>query len=218
MDMRYCAVLLVALSAVAAADGPAEIVLPHRTTLTVQLDTNIKTSRAQAGDPVQATLVTPVVLRGVVVIPKGARLNGSVVLARAHADGVSSRLIVRLDEAKWPGGAVKLNAFIARQVIEKRVIVAERDEGCVPGVGTSIGSPPSTPRAITPQTPLGGCPQGTVGQRDEEKTELVTPAMKDISVRRSADFPHAIELFSTKKDIDLPRGMLLELRHLAPPQ
>jgi hypothetical protein len=214
--MLCCAALLIALSVGAAADEPAEVVLPRRTTLAVQLGTNVKTNHAHVGDPVAATLVSAVLLHGVVAVPKAARLMGHVLVVQAHADGVPSRLIVRFEEAQWTGHSVKLNAFIVHQIIEKRVVLSAVEGGCAPPERDTTGV--VVPRRSGPSlTPWTGCPEGSVGETAEQKMEFTTPAMKDVTVRRSTDPPHTIELVSAKKNIDLHRGMLLELRHIARP-
>src|SRR5690348_4337166 len=100
MRTYCCAALLIALSVSAAADEPAEVVLPRRITLAVRLDTNLKTNRSHAGDPVTATLVSAVLLHGVVVIPTAARLTGRVLVVQVHADDVPSRLIVGFQSAQ----------------------------------------------------------------------------------------------------------------------
>jgi len=210
--MRWT-VFLFLLSAFAIADD-ADLTLPHRTTVAVQLDTRIRTNHARAGDLVAATVVSPVLLHGVVVLPKAAKLRGLVVVVQPHTNGVMSRLIVRFEEAQWAQQTMKLNAFIVHQIIEKRVIVSEVAGDCAPA-DSQPAMPPRPSRGSL--TPWSGCPNGSVGGTTEQQTVLTTPEMKDITVRRSKNPPRTIELVSAKKDIDLPRGTLLELRHLAPP-
>jgi len=214
--MACFAALLIGLSIGALADQPPEVLLPHRTVLAVRLDTTVKANRAHVGDAVTATLVSPVLLHGEVVVPMAAKLKGRVLVVQAHAHAVLSRLIVRFDDARWAGQSVKLNAYIAHQIIEKLIVVSEVDRGCAPqerdSVGAGISRGPGSNLAS-----WSGCPEGTIGGRAERNTEFSTPAMKDITVRRPRNPPHTIELVSAKKNIVLHRGVLLELRHLAPP-
>jgi len=215
MRMRCCTALLIALSIGAVADQPAEVVLPHRTTLAVQLDTNLKTNRTHVDDVVTATLISPVLLHGVIVLPKSAKLSGRVLVVQPHAEGTASRLIVRFDEAKWPGHSVKLNAYIAHQIVDRQTVVSQVDDGCAPAMRDSVTG--TVARRGGSLTPWAGCPEGTVGERAQQQIEFGTPAMKDITVRRSTNPPHTIELVSAKKDIDLHRGTLLELRNIVRP-
>jgi hypothetical protein len=75
----------------APAPQPAAIVIPRGTELRISVDQTISSATAQAGDVFGATLLSPVRVGGQTIIPVNARLNGSVVEAKASGrlSGVS---------------------------------------------------------------------------------------------------------------------------------
>ncbi len=95
-----------------AASEPA----PQRTTqipagmiLRVRLDQALDTTRNEAGDSFSATLITPVIVEGVTVIPKGAQCKGHVTDAEASGR-LKGRAILRttLDACTVSGQAVEV--------------------------------------------------------------------------------------------------------------
>jgi hypothetical protein len=63
--------------------APQKVTIPPGTPLEVRLDQTLSSGQNQGGDTFQATLVTPLTVNERVVVPKGARVTGQVVDARA---------------------------------------------------------------------------------------------------------------------------------------
>lgn len=84
--------------------APKPILLPAGTAIAVVLDQSISSAQAHAGDHFDASLAAPVIAEGKTVIPKGARVQGVVVDARAsgHLEGVA-RLRLALHSVEVAG-------------------------------------------------------------------------------------------------------------------
>jgi hypothetical protein len=76
--------------------------VPAGTTITVSLGTPVSSKTSQVGDPFEASVAEPIVVKGKVVVPKGASAAGTV--TEAHAAG------------KFKGGAT-LNLSLKHLVI-----------------------------------------------------------------------------------------------------
>ena len=81
---------------------PPPIIVPAGTTITVSLGTPVSSKTSQVGDPFEASVAEPIVVKGKVVVPKGASAAGTV--TEAHAAG------------KFKGGAT-LNLSLKHLVI-----------------------------------------------------------------------------------------------------
>jgi len=88
---------------------PTPVTLPQGTTLDVRLDQGLS-SKTGSGAAFTATVVTPIVVNGKTVIPRGAMTHGRVVEAHegGHLEGVS-RLGVELDAVEIEGKSYSLD-------------------------------------------------------------------------------------------------------------
>ena len=68
---------------VAAKPKPQPLVVPAGTTLTVTVDQKLSSKTSQEGQPFSATLAQPVTVDGKTAIPKGSRVVGRVITAKA---------------------------------------------------------------------------------------------------------------------------------------
>src|SRR4051794_7648785 len=59
----------------------AELIVPNGTRISTRLDQAISSGTAEAGQQVQLTLTDPVKVNGITVIPQGAPVLGTVVMA-----------------------------------------------------------------------------------------------------------------------------------------
>lgn len=59
-----------------------EVTIPAGTRLGVRLDSSVSSNGSHAEDPVDATLIAPLKLRGIEVLPSGTRVSGLVASAR----------------------------------------------------------------------------------------------------------------------------------------
>ena len=93
---------------------PAVVVLPAGAELRVRLDTDLSSESSHAGDSFTATMADDVLAHGTVVIPKGARAEGTVLDAKAlgHFKG-GALLSVRLDRVhtRWGGYPVSTSSI-----------------------------------------------------------------------------------------------------------
>ncbi len=214
------------LLAVAAAQTPnPTVVLPDGTSIAARLATSLSTRKAHAGDEVQATVAVGVVMAGTVVIPQGAQLFGRVVAAAARSkENRESMLMVRFERAEWKGGSAALNAFIVGNL---RNLPGRGRNDCF---GHRFLSQPSAP--VTPfyqsQAPnvLNGTPQPTHDTRSgvgltgspvgpPPCAVAGPPDLHHIRVHKVDQPAGATQLISGKKNIDLPAGIIVELRHVA---
>src|SRR5690349_17032150 len=94
---------LVLTASLAAQTAPVE--LPEGASIAVRLARNLKASKAIAGDEVLAEIIVPVLDRGRIVIPGGARVIGHVISSNGRSkQNPQSVLGVRFERAEWKGG------------------------------------------------------------------------------------------------------------------
>lgn len=88
---------------------PQQVTIPTGTALRVVLDQTLSTASAHSGDTFRATVVEPVVVNGVTVIPKNASVVGHVVEAQSSGrlKGVA-RLVLTLDSVEVAGKSYPL--------------------------------------------------------------------------------------------------------------
>jgi hypothetical protein len=93
---------------------PAVVVLPAGAELRVRLDSDLSSETSHAGDSFTATMADDVLAHGTVVIPKGARAEGTVLDAKSlgHFKG-GALLSVRLDRVhtRWGGYPVSTSSI-----------------------------------------------------------------------------------------------------------
>ena len=224
--MRALAIaFIVTVAAVAQTPNPT-VVLPDGTSIAARLDSSLSTKKAQAGDEARASVAVGVVMGGEVVIPQGARLFGRVMAAAARSkEKRQSMLMVRFHRAEWSGGAAMLNAFIVGNL---RNLPGGGRNDCFGHRFLSQPSARVNPFAEQSQAPnvLNGTPQPThdtggslsVGNPMGPAPCAVAgpPDLHHIRVHKLDQPAGATQLISDKKNIDLPAGIIVELRHIAP--
>ena len=94
-----CVALLVAQMAA------AQLVLPNGTKLTCRLEQTISSATADEGQQVQLSVTEPVKLNGVVVIPQGAPVIGTIVMAQQKKSlGRAGKLDFSVDKVRSADG------------------------------------------------------------------------------------------------------------------
>jgi hypothetical protein len=83
------------------------ITLPANTAIIVSMNDDLTSKTAQVGTPFTATVVTDVIQGGYVVIPKGSRANGQVLLRTGKgAFGKSGKMEVEIGSIEVNGGRI----------------------------------------------------------------------------------------------------------------
>lgn len=216
-------VSILLLSVASFAQTPA-VVLPDSTSIAARLDTSLNAKKATAGDNVQATVAVGVVMAGEVVIPQGARLAGKVIAASFRSkQNHQSMLMVRFDRAEWNGGFAQLNAYIVGNL---RNLPGGGRNNCLGHQFLPQRSVPVTPFAPQSQAPnsLNGVTQPTHDTTSGVGLTGSPVGPPPCAVAGPPDLHYirvhkvdagATQLVSDKKNIDLPAGIIVELRHVA---
>ncbi len=105
-------IAVVLASAVLSASGqkrqkqPPKYVLPEDTVIRLRLNEQLSSKNAKVGTPFTSTVVTPVYVRGVEVIPAGSIVTGSVThVERAGRKSQAGSINVTFTSLKLPNGA-----------------------------------------------------------------------------------------------------------------
>lgn len=117
---------------------PATLTLPSGAYVTVRVNQWLSSDRNQIGDTFYATLVSPLIVNGVVVARKGSTVMGRVSEVRkSHVDG-TSRLGLQLTSLNLVDGT---QVPVQSQVMDRNgsTTPAGRDVGAV-GAGTAVGA------------------------------------------------------------------------------
>jgi len=220
--------ILVLMSVVAFADESPVTALPPGARLAITFDHSIKAGQQRPGETVSATLVSPVVSHGVILIPKSAKILGHVLVSDARAKNDYSHLIIRFEQARWNGGSVDLNAHIVRQIVAKRVVTN--------GIGRSDCAPvqrtpplnraaldqnrdPLTRERIVPPVPEDLKPLTCSAAQSavtttHDQVVFYSPPLKNMQLRWSSNFTNVTELISREKTIQLKRNIILEIQNV----
>lgn len=114
-----------------------EIIIPAGTRIPVRLGTSVSSSGSHAEDPVTATVIAPVKVRGVEVIPSGAVVKGQVVLARPSARVKGrARLALRFHSMNVRGDVYPMAAQVSRVAPATKGEDAEKI--ALPAVGGAV--------------------------------------------------------------------------------
>lgn len=225
-------ILLLIAALAAGSQQPDTLALRSGASIAVQIRRTVKADKARIGDEVLTEVTVPVLQDGRVVIPKGARVVGQVTAASAHTKAhPESVLAVRFERAQWKQGSVALNAFIVRPLSlpqpKKKVVQYDR-MNCIPVMrllpqqqsGQTGGPPVNPPNTGPPPQPIHGvqppCMPG--GGREVDSPEPVPglPKLESVFVRTLDNPLGPTELTSNTKNVTLPSGLIVELRHIAP--
>ncbi len=187
-----------------AQNAPAE--LPGGVQFPGQLITKLNSHKTKVGDEVKlevtANLLGP---GGAVVLPKGAKLIGSVtdVKDKTAEDGQSS-LSFLITKAEWHGGSMPLHAAPTAVTAPKIRSVREGgDSGGFEGGGRGGRG--------------GGGERGGGGGGGTDTTSMIAAAiaqeLKGVEVRANAD-PSTGTAFYSHREVSLPSGAVITLRQI----
>ena len=218
--------LVMVLAAAAVAQTATMVELSDGSSIAARLMSNLKANKLNAGDEVLAEVVVPVLDRGRIVIPGGARVVGHVVSSNARSkQNPESKLGVRFERVEWKGGSAAVSAYIVG-LLAGMPGRAQRDN-CAPR-SRFMAKPPISQmqQSHGPNTLNGvGQPIHDTGSSPMQDPSLATgmpclvagpPDFSHISVRK-LDAPRgATQLVSATKTISLPKGITVELRQVAP--
>ena len=165
--------------------APRPTLLPAGTEIAVVLDQSISSAQARAGEPFDASVAAPVIADGKTVIPKGARVQGVVVDARAsgHLEGVP-RLRLALHSVEIDGKDYELRTTsITRtgQNHDKRNLTFI---GGGAGAGTLIGAIAGGGKGAAIGA-LVGAGAGTATAAATGKKDIVIPVESVLSFKLS---------------------------------
>ena len=220
--------------------------LPDGVMLAIELEQSVRADRARVGEEVRAKLVAPVLMRGVIAIPTGAKVIGVVEEAEPLAAGKVSRLRLRFREVKWRDGARAVNAYPMRQLVIKRTYQYASRQFCPPvdrflpqstptqqqpappqqPAPTPNPTPTQPPVYVPPQPPPMRYPDSRgsdlchtpMGTRRDSIEPLVftSPKISGVTIRKLESPAGAMVIESTIKNVSLGKGTMLEIRHVAP--
>lgn len=92
-------------------ERPEAVVVPPRTPVAVILEASLSTRTAQAGDRFRARIAAPVRVRGRVVIPRGAEVEGHVAVSEPPGSGPRpGRIQLTYELVRFGGRAYGLNS------------------------------------------------------------------------------------------------------------
>ena len=184
--------------------------LPAGVQFPAQLITHLDARKAKVGDEVKLEVTAN--LRGpggVVVLPKGAKLIGSVTDARDRSAGDGeSRLSFMISRAEWHGGSMALHAVPTAVTAPKMGV--ERPSGSDSG-GFGAGDDRG-----------GRSGGGSGGGRGNDSIALIAAAiaqeLKGSVVRETEDPKTATAIVSRSRAVSLPSGTVVTFRQIKPPE
>lgn len=155
---------------------PAVITLPTGTAIRVRLDTDLGSKISQPGDTFSATVADDVLKDGEVVIPKGARANGTVTDAKPLGRFKGGALLsIKLDRVRTKWGSYPVaTSSIARAEQGK----GKRSAGFIgggAGLGALIGGIAGGGKGVAIGALAGGG-AGTAGTAFTGNKQIVLPA------------------------------------------
>ncbi len=109
--------------------------VPARTEVRAQLLSGIQTQFSRVDDPIEAQLLSPVYVRGQIVLPVGTLFNGHITSVR-HAGPFhrSGELAFRFDQVTLPDGQqAPVSAFISKLENERQLNAKLDSEGYIEG-------------------------------------------------------------------------------------
>ena len=218
--------LVMVLAAGAVAQTASMVALSDGSSIAARLMSNLKANKLNAGDEVLAEVVVPVLDRGRIVIPAGARVVGEVVSSNARSkQNPESKLSVRFERVEWKGGSAAVSAYIVG-LLAGMPGRAQRDN-CAPRSRFMANPPISQMQQSQGPNTLNGVrqPIHNTGPSPMQDPSLATgmpclvagpPDFSHISVRKLDAPKGATQLVSATKTISLPKGITVELRQVAP--
>jgi hypothetical protein len=149
---------------------------------------------------------------GVVAIPQGAKLTGTVTAVndRKSSDGESS-ISFLITKAEWRGGSMLLHAVPTGVTAPRMRTVSEGGNS-----GGSMGGGDSG-RFGGDRASTAGAGRGGSGRGDDTNAmigEAIGRELKGTAAREVSDPKIAMELVNAKRDVSLPTGAIVTLRQV----
>jgi hypothetical protein len=165
------------------------VVIPNGTAFHVRLDTEVDTKRNHSGDSFTATLVEPLLVGGVAVLPEGTRFNGHVTQAAASGRLKGRASIgLTLDSFEHEGRRHDI-----RTTSVDRVSAAHKKRNAVligggTGLGAALGAIAGGPKGALIGAGAGAA-AGTAGAAATGKHQVAVPseAMLRFTLRTSVE-------------------------------
>jgi hypothetical protein len=182
--------------------SPSDVTAPDGLTIPVELTKSIKADKAQPGDAVQLQMAEAILAGNGLVVPAKARLSGRILSAGSKDGDRPSFLSLLVERVEWSGHVLRLHAFVSGWGMKR---VFDKAADCV------LQMKP-VPR---------GSPNAFVTICNSRSGEHYEPAhwshkqlMGEISIQRNQANDSSV--LSSKKNIRLPRGLLLMLQNVNP--
>ncbi len=180
-----------------------------------ELNKSIKAEKAKPGDRLEFRIAEPILAGKGMVIPKDAKLYGSVLRAVAAEDGRDSRLSIVMERAEWKGHVLALRAFITGWGRRQRRQKTGLD--CMPQQSApSFRSRKSPlPMSSSPDSSLDPCGDYNMDQEDPT-AHAMDLLIASIQLYKNNIDGHTVLV--SKKNIHLPAGMLLMFSNETEPE
>src|SRR5689334_16530541 len=197
-------------------EGPQ---LPDGATLVVQLEQEVRADQVKAGDEVLAKVIAPAVVRGKVVVPINARVQGVVVHAEPLTPAHPSRLVLMFRHAKWHSVTVALHAYMTRQLVIQRTYSHDAHLFCPPITGlapaqANHGALAGLAKPSSDALGAADCQAPFGSERDgAHALTFVSPSIAGVVFRKAASGGGPVVLEAARRHIGLRKGMMLEIRH-----
>ncbi len=185
--------------------------LPPGVAFPAQMINHLDARKAKVGDEVKLEVTAN--LRGpggVVALPQGAKLIGTVVEVNDRSVG-ESRISFVVNKAEWHGGSMALHAVPTAVTSPKM-----RTVGGSGGGGASGGSGGFGDRGTGAER--GGSTRGGPGT---DTSAMIAAAigqeLKGTEVQETGDPKTVTAVVNAKRDVSLPSGTVVTLRQVKPP-
>lgn len=176
-------------------------VLPARFHFRAVLENSLNANKNKPGDTVRMSSLDDEAVDGIVVIPKNARLTGRIVEAKASSAGdPESRLSIVIEQARWKGHVLPLNASIVAQGRTKVSLDWKPRFPCVEGMEPVRGLPRT----------LSDC--AADAERSAGGEMMKTPILSHVELRETPE--GRTVLVKQEGNVVLTAGMLFVLRHM----
>lgn len=155
---------------------PAVVELPAGTHLRVRLDEDLSSQSSQPGQPFNATIADPVMVKGETIIPRGARAQGTVVDAKPLGRFKGGALLsVRLERVRTKWGSYPVSTSTVERAEQGK---GKRSAGFIgggAGLGALIGGLAGGGKGAAIGALAGGG-AGTAGTVFTGNKQIVLPA------------------------------------------